>query len=69
MQVVQPRYWLAEHEIDQRLETKHWDRGWLLGWRDIARSSDERTFISSVLPRGAADAPERNQDPGGTYRP
>ncbi|MCL6558091.1 MAG: hypothetical protein K6U74_04675, partial [Firmicutes bacterium] len=24
--------------------------GWLLGWRDIARSTDERTVIASVLP-------------------
>jgi hypothetical protein len=26
---------------------------WLMGWRDIARSTDERTFIASVLPRVA----------------
>ncbi|MDN5851877.1 MAG: restriction endonuclease, partial [Actinomycetia bacterium] len=25
-------------------------RGWLLGWRDIARASDARTFVPSVLP-------------------
>jgi hypothetical protein len=26
---------------------------WLMGWRDIARSTDERTVIASVLPRTA----------------
>jgi hypothetical protein len=53
-QVVQPRYWLAEHEVDERLATKHWDHGWLLGWRDITSAGNERTFISSALPHGAA---------------
>ncbi|UDL96810.1 hypothetical protein LGH83_06290 [Lichenihabitans sp. PAMC28606] len=24
---------------------------WLMGWRDICRSSDERTLIASVIPR------------------
>ncbi len=26
---------------------------WLMGWRNIARSTDERSFISSVVPRAA----------------
>ena len=37
--------------VDKRLESRGWDRGWLLGWRDIARSTDERTMITSVLPQ------------------
>ena len=37
--------------VDKRLESRSWDRGWLLGWRDIARSTDERTMISGVLPQ------------------
>ncbi|MBU9516596.1 N-6 DNA methylase [Burkholderia multivorans] len=28
---------------------------WLIGWRDICRSTDERTVIASVLPRAATD--------------
>ena len=48
-----PRYWVAEGEVDQVLGRQGWDKGWLLGWRDIARSSDERTMICSVLPRAA----------------
>ena len=31
--------------VTSRLEAKNWDRGWLLGWRDIWRSTDERTVI------------------------
>ncbi|MBU1701757.1 MAG: SAM-dependent methyltransferase [Candidatus Eisenbacteria bacterium] len=45
-----PRYWVAETEVEQRLAGK-WDRGWLLGWRDICRSTDERTVIAGVVPR------------------
>jgi hypothetical protein len=37
--------------VDKRLESRDWDRGWLLGWRDIARSTDERTMITGVLPQ------------------
>ena len=33
-----------------RLAAKGWTRQWLMGWRDIARSTDERTAIVSFLP-------------------
>jgi hypothetical protein len=49
----QPQYWLAESELAERLAGK-WDREWLLGWRDICRSTDQRTVIASVTPRAAA---------------
>ncbi|GBD43554.1 hypothetical protein HRbin40_01028 [bacterium HR40] len=48
---VLPRYWVPEAEVEARLATKGWDRGWLLGWRDICRSTDERTVIAAVIPR------------------
>lgn len=48
--VVMPRYWVPETEVNNRLAGK-WDRKWLLGWRDICRSTDERTVIASVVPR------------------
>jgi hypothetical protein len=43
-----PRYWVRESVMRDRLEGK-WDEDWLLGWRRIARSTDERTFISTVV--------------------
>ncbi|MBW8270914.1 Eco57I restriction-modification methylase domain-containing protein [Caldovatus aquaticus] len=46
-----PRYWVPEEEVEQRLRAKGWSRGWLLGWRDIARATDERTVIATVFPR------------------
>jgi hypothetical protein len=50
--VVLPRYWVAESEVEKRLGDR-WGKGWLLGWRDIARSSDERTMVCGALPRAA----------------
>ncbi len=46
------RYWVDRVEVDTKLADK-WDRDWLLGWRDIARASDFRTFAPSVLPTSA----------------
>ncbi|MBF0309978.1 MAG: hypothetical protein HQL56_10665 [Magnetococcales bacterium] len=47
----QPRYWVPEAEVESRLKAKNWNRGWLMGWRDICRSTDERTVIAGVIPR------------------
>ncbi len=46
---IQPRYWVSEAEVEERLGVNS-DRTWLLGWRDICRSTDERTLINCVLP-------------------
>ena len=45
-----PRYWAPAAEVEARLEGR-WDRGWLLGWRDICRGTDERTVIAGFIPR------------------
>lgn len=45
-----PYYWVESGEVAARLEGA-WQRGWLLGWRDICRSTDQRTLIASVVPR------------------
>jgi hypothetical protein len=54
-----PRYWINKTEVDSRLVQYdkdgkviwQWAKDWLLGFRDIARSTDERTAIFSLLPR------------------
>lgn len=46
------RYWVERTEVNAKLDDR-WDRQWLLGWRDIARASDSRTFVPSVLPASA----------------
>jgi hypothetical protein len=48
---VLPRYWVPEAEVESRLAAKGWDRGWLLGWRDITNVTNERTVIAAVIPR------------------
>ncbi|WP_300606143.1 N-6 DNA methylase [Trebonia sp.] len=50
---VLPRYWIAQEEVDQSLKG-HWDKGWLLGWRDVTSGIDERTMICTILPRTGA---------------
>lgn len=48
---ISPRYWVSAIEVDQRFNDRSWSQGWLMGWRDICRSTDERTVIASVLPK------------------
>jgi hypothetical protein len=45
-----PRYWVPKGETEVRLRKAGWERGWLLGFRNVARSTDERTVIVSRLP-------------------
>lgn len=46
------RYWVLEKEVNEAIGTRT-DRDWLFGWRDIARNTDVRTMIPSILPRSA----------------
>lgn len=47
-----PKYWVAESEVSSRLVDR-WQRGWLLGWRDITYAGNQRTVIASLIPRVA----------------
>ncbi|TVT50501.1 MAG: N-6 DNA methylase [Denitromonas halophila] len=47
---VTTRYWVEAAEVEARLRDKGWERGWLMGWRDICRSTDERTVIAGLIP-------------------
>lgn len=49
---VTPRYWVDSQAVDERLVSR-WSKRWLLGFRDIARATDERTAIFSLIPRVA----------------
>ena len=46
------RYWISQSEVAAALH-RRWDRDWLLGWRDIVRAAEMRTFMPSVLPTTA----------------
>ena len=45
----QPRYWVPESEVQKRLGPG--TRQWLLGWRDITNSTNERTLVAAAFPR------------------
>ena len=48
-----PFYWVAEEEVEARLDGV-WERGWLLGWRDVTDSrASVRTVVASIIPRVA----------------
>ena len=49
-----PRYWVAQDEVAARLD-EVWDRGWMLGWRDITGVEKIRTVIACILPTAAAN--------------
>ncbi|MBJ7000096.1 N-6 DNA methylase [Streptomyces sp. CRPSP2-6A1] len=66
--VAQPRQWMQDaglipttrngkktevSGIAQRLKDLEWSHGWLMGWRRVARVTDERTAIPALLPRVA----------------
>jgi len=46
-----PRYWVPDDELKARLAAKGWTRDWVIGSRDIARATDERTVIAAPFPR------------------
>ncbi len=50
--IVYPRYWVPSREVNDRL-SKCGAMSWLLGFRNIARTDDERTLICAALPRVA----------------
>ena len=47
-----PRFWYSSKLAEQRFGTA-WGFPWVLAWRRIARSTDERTMIATVLPSRA----------------
>jgi hypothetical protein len=51
--IATPRYWVESSEVNQRLRNQNWKYEWLMGWRDITNTNNERTVISGVFPKSA----------------
>lgn len=49
------RYWTTPDELKRRIEKSSWTRSYLLGYRDVTNSSNERTCIAAILPNVATD--------------
>ena len=47
-----PRYWVSAAAVDVRLEGRG-DGKWLIGWRDITNTTNQRTLIACALPKAA----------------
>lgn len=45
-----PRYWVSQDEVASRLKTKGWERGWLMGWRNVTNATNERSGIFTSIP-------------------
>lgn len=49
-----PRYWVPREEVDSRLQAKGWNRDWLLVYRRLATTTNERSGIAAIIPKCAA---------------
>ena len=47
---ITPQYWIDSTYVQEKLDGKNWRKPWMLAWRKIARATDERTLICTVLP-------------------
>jgi hypothetical protein len=48
--LIRPRYWVPATEVEKRLADQTWERRWLVGFRRVARTTDERTLIAGLMP-------------------
>lgn len=56
--IIYPRIWLPENIYPQSMNFLQ-ENDWLIGYRNFARSTDERTIIVTILPFAATDFPLR----------
>jgi hypothetical protein len=47
----QPRYWVEQSQVEDRLINRGWNRGWLMSYRNITNATNERTVIGVAYPR------------------
>lgn len=50
-----PRYWVSESEVRAAVEGNEWPHRYFIVFRDLARSTDARTAIHSVIPWAAVN--------------
>ena len=50
---VLPRYWVEAQEVKLRIADLQRDRRWLMGWRDITNTTNERTVVGGIFPLAA----------------
>ncbi len=55
-----PRYRVPKTRVADRIATKNWTCGWLMGWRGITNATNERTIIAAMYPATAIGHSIRN---------
>lgn len=50
---VNPRFYVEQASVDEKLDGRSWNRDWLYVFRNISDSRNERTFVSAVIPKSA----------------
>jgi hypothetical protein len=48
----QPRFWVRSSDVEDAI-SQVWSRGWLVGWRDVTASTNQRTVVPSLISRVA----------------
>jgi hypothetical protein len=48
-----PKSWVSSAEVDRRTRRRRMNNGWLIGFRDVASSTNERTAIMAIFPFAA----------------
>ena len=51
---ISPRFWVDKSEVESRLNSKGWHKQWMIGHRGLTNNTNERTFITSLIPRRGA---------------
>jgi hypothetical protein len=51
---VDPFYWVLASDFDTRMASRPWKRLWLMGWKDVAAVTNERTVTATAFPLVAA---------------
>ena len=48
---ISPRFWVDRFDVETRLNSKGWHKQWMIGHRGLTNNTNERTFITSLVPR------------------
>jgi hypothetical protein len=48
-----PRFYVSKSEVEEKLTGRGWGLDWIYVYRNVSDSRNERTFVSSVIPRSA----------------
>ncbi len=51
--IINPRFFVAQDEVESRVKKQRIERKWMIGFRSVSSATNERTSIASILPFSA----------------